>query len=92
MGGISIVGGGEEVTTEEEIDREDKVGKVEPLGSRVYSESHSSACSVGKRRQEVHPGVVAFDRRVAGKEGQEDRVAVDVKEGEFMMYNKWVCE
>ena len=36
-GGISKVGGGEEVTTEEEIDRGDRVGKEEPLGGRVCS-------------------------------------------------------
>ena len=46
-GRISIVDGGEVVTTGEKIDRGDGVGKEELLGGRVCSESHSSMHSVG---------------------------------------------
>ena len=33
-----------------------------------------------------------FDGSMAEEGEQEDRVAVDVKEGEFMMFNEQVCE
>ena len=46
MVGISKVGGDEEVTTKEEIDRGDGVEKEEPLGGGVCSECQSSICSV----------------------------------------------
>ena len=45
MGGISIVGGGEDVTTGEEMGRGDGVGKLELLGDGVYAESQSLAHS-----------------------------------------------
>ena len=45
-----------------------------------------------ERRWEVHPGVMMFDGKVVGDEGQEDRVAVNVKEGELMMFIRWLCE
>ena len=38
---------GRRVTTGEDIDRKDRVGKEELLGSRVCSGSHSSMHSVG---------------------------------------------
>ena len=85
-GGISIIGG------EEEIDKGDGVGKSGPLGGGVCSGSQSSACSVGKKRQEVHLGVATLDGRVLGEEEREVRVAVLVREGELMMCGKWVCE
>ena len=44
-GGISIVLGGEAVTTRGEIDKGDGVGKSGLLGSGVCLESQSSACS-----------------------------------------------
>ena len=66
-GGISIVGGGEEVTTGEEIDRGDGVGKEELLGGGVCSGSQSSTCSA-ERGQVVHPGVVMLEGRVFGEE------------------------
>ena len=47
MGGISIAGGGEDVTTGEDIDKGDGVGNSGPLGGGVCSGSQSSACSVG---------------------------------------------
>ena len=84
-GGISTLGGDEEVATGEERDRGDRVGKAEPLGSGVCLGSQSLARSVGKKRQEVHSGVAMLDGRVAGDKGQEDKVAVDVSEGEFMI-------
>ena len=92
MGGISIAGGGEVVTTGDERDKGDGVGKEKPLGSRVCSGSQSLACSVGKRRQVVHPGVATLDGRVVGDKGLEDRVAVDVNKGELMIFDERVCE
>ena len=44
-GGISIVGRGEDVTTGE-IDKEDEVGKAEPLGGGVCLGNHRSVCPV----------------------------------------------
>ena len=67
-GGVSIVSGGEEVTMGEEIDKGDRVGKVEPLGSGVCLGSQSSACSVRKRRLDVHLGVAMLDGRVSEDE------------------------
>ena len=43
---ISIIGGGEMVTTSEERDKGDRVGKEEPLDSRICSGSQSSAHSM----------------------------------------------
>ena len=65
-GGISIVDGGEEVTTGEEIDRGDGAGKSGLLNSGVCLESHSLACSVEKKRWVVHPGVATLEGRVSG--------------------------
>ena len=50
--GISIVGGGEDMTmdTGKERDRGDGVEKAELLDSGVCSGSQISACSVGKKR------------------------------------------
>ena len=67
MEGISKVGGGEEVTTEEEIDRGDGVGKEEPLGGGVCSGCQSLICSV-EREQLAHLGVATLDGRVSGEE------------------------
>ena len=50
----------------EEIDREDGVRKSGLLGGGVCSGSQSLACSVEKKRQEVHPRVVTMDGRVLG--------------------------
>ena len=55
------------------------------LDDGVCSRSQSLACSVGKKRQEVHPGVATLDGRVAGDEGQEDKVREVVDETELMM-------
>ena len=46
MGGISIIGRGEEITTGEEKDKGGGVGKSRPLGGGVCSGSQSSACSM----------------------------------------------
>ena len=90
MGGISIVGGGEDVTMEEEIDRGDRVGNIELLGDRVCLENQGSA-SAG-RGQVVHPGVATLEGRVSGEEVQEVKVVVDVKDGELMLVDRWFCE
>ena len=50
------------------------------------------AHSVGKKRQEVHPGVATLDGRVLGDEEQEVKVAVGVKEGELILCDEWVYE
>ena len=68
IGWIFIVGGGEDVATGEDMDRGDGVGKAELLGGGVYLGSQSSACSVGKKRQEVHLGVATMEGRVSGDE------------------------
>ena len=65
-GGISIVGGGEEVTIEE-IGKGDRVGKSELLGKEVYVGNQGSACSM-ERSQVVHPRVAMLDRRVVEEE------------------------
>ena len=67
-GGISIVDGGEVVTTREEIDKGDGVGKSGLLGGGVCSGSQSSSHSVGREGQEVHPGVAMLEGKVAGDE------------------------
>ena len=71
MGGISTVDGGEKVTTGEEIDKGDGVGKVELLDGRVCSESHSSACLIRMKRGEVHPEVTTLEDKVAVDDRQE---------------------
>ena len=87
-GGISIVGGGEDITIEE-MGKGDRVGKSELLGDRVCMENQSSACSV-ERRQMVHPRVVMLEGDVVGDEGQEDKVMVEVNEWELIVYNgRW---
>ena len=65
---ISIVGGGEAITTGEEIDKEDGVEKIELLAGRICSGNHRLTCSV-ERGRVVHLGVAMFDGRVAGDEG-----------------------
>ena len=40
----------------------------------------------------VHLGVVTLEGRVSGEEDQEVKVAIDVKEGELIVFNKEVCE
>ena len=84
-GGISIVGG------DEEIAKGDGAGNVELLGNGVCSGSQGLVCLEG-RGQVVHPGVATLDGRVVEDVGQEDRVAVDVREEELMMCDEWVCE
>ena len=36
----------------------------------------------------AHPGVATFEGRVSGDEAREVRVAVDVSEGELMMFGE----
>ena len=85
-GGISIVGE-EEVTMEEEIGKGDREGKFDLLSKGVCSGYQSVVCSV-ERMREVHSGVVMFKGRVAGDERQEDRVGMEVREGELMMFGE----
>ena len=40
----------------------------------------------------AHPGVATLDGRVSGDEVREVRVAVEVREGELMMFGEWFCE
>ena len=49
-GGISTVGGGKVVITEEEMGRGDRAGKLRLLGNRVCSGSQSLVRSVGRKR------------------------------------------
>ena len=86
--GISIVGGGEDITTGEDIDKGDGVGKSGPLDSGVCLESQSLACFVEKKRWKVHPGVATTDGRVSGDKEREVKVVVDVKKGELIAFNK----
>ena len=37
----------------------------------------------------VHQGVVMLDGRVSGEEDREAKVAVEVKDGELMMFDEW---
>ena len=68
MGGISIVDGGEEVTTEGEIDKRDRVEKSNLFGDGVCIRYQSVACLV-ERRWKVHTEVVMLEDNVAGDEG-----------------------
>ena len=74
----------------EEIDRRDGVGKEELLGGGVCSGIQSLTFSV-ERGCVVHLGVAMVEGRVFGDEEWEVRVAVDVKEGELMIF-EWSCE
>ena len=90
-GGISIIDRGEEVTTGEEIDKEDGVGKEELLDSGVCSGIQSLACFV-ERGRVVHLGVVTLEERVLEDKNREVRVVVDVKEGELIVFDEYFCE
>ena len=70
----------------------DGAEKSKLLDNGVCSESQSSACSVGRKRQEIHPGVVTLDGSVVGDEVREDKVMVEVSEGELMLFDEWLCE
>ena len=54
---------------DEEIGRGDGVEKSDLLGDRVCSGSQSMACSIGRKRQEVHLGVVTLEDKVASDKG-----------------------
>ena len=88
--GISMVVGGEDVTMGEDMDRGDRVGKEEPLSSRVCSGNQSSMCSM-ERGQVAHLGVATLEERVLGDKDRDVKIVVDVKDGELMMCNKWCC-
>ena len=84
-GGISIVAG------EEEIGKGDGVGKEVLPGEGVCFGNQGSMFSEGMERV-AHPGVATLDGRVSGDEVREVKVAVDVSEGELMMFGEWFCE
>ena len=83
-GGISIVGG------DEEIGKGDGVGKEVLPGEGVCFGNQGSMFSEGIDRV-AHPGVATLDGRVSGDEVREVKVAVDVSEGELMMFGEWCC-
>ena len=83
--GISIVVGDEEMTVG------DGVGNEVLLGEGVCLGDQGSMFSEGMERV-THPGVATLDGRVSGDEVQDVKVAVEVKEGELMMFDKWSCE
>ena len=63
------------------------MGKEELPGKGVCFGNQGWAC-VGRRRV-VHPGVATLDGRVLGEEVREVKVAVDVRDGELMMFCEW---
>ena len=40
----------------------------------------------------AHPGVATLDGRVSREEVREVKVAVEIREGELMMFDEWSCE
>ena len=73
------------------MDAGDGVGKEELLGEGVCLGCQSSMGSVGRGRV-VHPGVATLEGRVFGEEEQEVKMAVDVKDREFIVFGNWRCE
>ena len=67
IGRISMVGR-KDVTTGEDRDKGDRVGKEELIGSGVCLGSQSSVHSVEERRWEVQPRVTILDERASGDE------------------------
>ena len=63
------------------------IGKEVLLGEGVYLESHGSMFSEGMERV-THPGVATLDGRVSGDEVREVKVAVEVREGELMLFGE----
>ena len=61
------------------------------LGEGVCLGNHGSMFSEGMERV-AHPGVAMLDGRVSGDEVRDVKVAVDVKEGELMLFDGWWCE
>ena len=66
-------------------------GKSKWLGDGMELGIQRMANSVD-RSWEVQPGVATLEDRVAGDKGQEERVEVEVKEGELMLCDKCFCE
>ena len=79
-GGISIVVG-------EEIIAGEGIGKEVLLGEGVYRRNHGSMFSEGTGRV-AHPGVATLDGRVSGDEVRDVKVAVEVRDGELMMFDE----
>ena len=59
-------------------------GKLEWLGDRVVVEIQRVTDLV-ERIREIQSEVATLEGKVAGEEGQEDKVAVEVREKELMM-------
>ena len=75
------------VTTGEEMDKRDGVGKSGLLSGGVCSGSQGLIGLVGRGRA-VHLGVAMLDGGVLGEEEQEVKVVVDVGEGELMIFDE----
>ena len=88
--GISIIEGSKLVTMDEAVGKGDGVGKSVQLGDGVCMGDQRSTCS--GREWVVHPGVMTLDRRVVGDEVWEDRIVVEVNDGELMTFNGWFCK
>ena len=67
------------------------IGKEVLLGEGVYLGNQGLMFSEGMERV-AHPGVATLDGRVSGEEVREVKVAVEVREGELMMFDEWFCE
>ena len=69
----------------------EEVGNEVLLGEGVCLGNQGSMFSEGMEHV-AHPGVATLDGRVSGEEVQEVKVAVEVREGELMMFDEWSCE
>ena len=67
------------------------IGKEVLLGEGVYLGNHGSMFSEGIERV-AHPGVATLDGRVSGDEVRDGKVAVEVKDGELIVFDEWSCE
>ena len=63
------------------------IGNEVLLGEGVCLGDQGSMFSEGIERV-AHPGVATFEGRVSGDEVREVKVAVDVSEGELMMFGE----
>ena len=46
---------------------------------------------MGEKRQEVQLGVAMTDGRVSGDEERDIKVAKEVREGEVIVCDEWIC-
>ena len=66
-------------------------GKLNLLGDRV-AVGNQRFLKVLERVQAPHPGVTTLEGSISENKVQEERVAVEVREGELMMCDEWFCE